>query len=181
MEGEVPPEIGEMLQTTPEVIVNPVSEPTIERVNPLEGQSFETPTPAPTPVPIMDPIAYRTHILIRTKYFAAAMEGFMGTNGRLQTEGNLINDPAWRSELLATLDELVLSAEALNMEGIPPENQAIDDWLSQAGPEAATLRENYRLALETGDTAYFQAVADSMTRLINVMAQAQAAMTAAGW
>ena len=157
----------------------------IERTNPLaQATSPPVPTATPQPIPtnIPDPTAYRTEVLIRARQFATVLESFMGQNEKLQADPNLLNDEGWRTETITILDLLIESAWAMSDVGpVPAEYQEVQGWLSLVGPEAQTLRDNYVQGINSGNTYYFQAAAESLTRVGVNMAQAQQAMVAAGW
>jgi hypothetical protein len=140
------------------------------------------PTPTPTPTPIPVPEEYRTRVMIRARHFSTALDIFLNINQRLDGDPNLLEDRAWRSEVTAALDEFVLAALAMGaVEPVPPEYAQVDEWLDRAGAEARILRDHYRAGIETGNRQYFEAVAASLNKIVEHMAQAQQAMIAAGW
>jgi hypothetical protein len=140
------------------------------------------PTPEPTPTPLPDPVDYRARVMVRARLFSTALNAFMDTSNKLQSDANLMNDPAWRGEVSATLDEFVLATEGLSDAGtVPPEYLAVHGWLEQAGLEANNLRIYYLLGVESGDMARFESAGDSLNRLMEAMQQAELAMIAAGW
>ncbi len=147
-----------------------------------EIQNLETPTLVPSPLPPPAAAAYRARVLIRARHFAAALETFMGANTRLQADPALINNPEWRSEVQAALDELVLAARSLSaFPAVPPEYASIAAWLEQVGPEAESLREVYLQGVQSGDAALLARAGESLNRITEVMRLAQVEMAAAGW
>jgi hypothetical protein len=169
---------GLFVQGTPVVELPPpaASTPTFIPI------STPTPTLIPEPTPVPDPMDYRTRVLLRARQFAAALEAFWDSNERVQENPGLFDDPEWRSEIRATLDEFVNASESLSaVKPAPDEYQAIDAQLSQIGVIAVELEVNYLQGLETGDERYFEAVNQNINQIVEHLTQAQVLMIAAGW
>ncbi len=170
-------DLGDLLvQGTP--FVDPPT-PTVALITPLP---VPTPTLVPEPTPIPDPVEYRTRVVLRAQQFATALEAFWDVNDRVQENPALFDDPEWRSEIRATLDEFVTASETLSgITPVPEEYQAISEQLNQIGALAGELEGNYLLGLDTGDERYFEAVDQNLARIIDHLTQAQVLMIAAGW
>jgi hypothetical protein len=160
----------------------------IEVVNPLDPQILSTlfptpvPTMTPTPVPPLDPLVYRTEVMIRAKNFGSALEAFLNANERLSENNALLDDPTWRTEMGAILDQLGSTGKGLAEVGPPPdEYQAIDALLKRVGTEAEGLRSNYSQALETGDTRFFTAAGENFNHIKEYLYAALEEMARAGW
>jgi len=159
---------------TPRVAITPLGTPAIQTLPP--------PTLIPSPLPLPDAAAYRARVLIRARHFAAALEAFMAANTRLQGAPSLIQDPQWRSEVQAALDELVIAAHSLSdFPGVPPEYVAIASWLDQVGPEAESLRSDYLQGVQSGDAQLLARAGERLNRITEYMRLAQVEMAAAGW
>jgi hypothetical protein len=160
--------------------------PFVDIPTPTTAISTAVPVPTltliPEPTPIPDPVEYRTRVVLRAKQFATALETFWDVNDRVQENPALFEDPEWRSEIRATLDEFVVASEALSeIQPVPDEYQAIGEQLSQIGTLARELEGNYLQGLDTGDERYFEAVDQNLNRIIDHLTQAQVLMIAAGW
>ena len=141
-----------------------------------------TPTLVPEPTAIPDRVEYRTRVLLRAKQFAAALEAFWDVNDRVQENAALYEDPEWRSEVRATLDEFVAASEALSeIQPVPEEYLSIGEQLNQIGTLARELEGNYLLGLDTGDQRYYEAVDQNLNQIVDHLTQAQVLMIAAGW
>ena len=154
--------------------------------NPLEGQPlpelFPSETPAPTAAPPLDPTVYRSEVTVRLKSFAAALETFLAANDRLAADNALLDDPAWRSEMSATLDQVRATGLALDDAAPPPPEYApIHAWLERAGPEAEGLRDRYLQAMDSRDPQDFTAAGDHYQRIKEALTQALGEMIQAGW
>jgi hypothetical protein len=175
----IPSELG-----AEETLVN--SPPKVEWTNPLEAQPLPTltivPPATPTPLPPLDPIVYRTEVLVRARSFATALDSFIAANDRFAQDNTLVNDTAWRAEMSAILEQVSLTGRALSEIGPPPiEYQTIDALLKRVGPEAQGLQENYTQAMETGDPQYFNAASENFIRIREYLYQAFEEMAKAGW
>jgi hypothetical protein len=167
---------GLFVQGTPVVDLPPPSAPTPTSI------PMSTPTFIPEPTPVPDPVDYRTRVLLRARQFATALEAFWDSNEMVQENPSLFDDPQWRSEMRATLDEFVNASESLSaVKPAPDEYQAIDAQLSQIGVIAVELEVNYLQGLETGDERYFEAVNQNINQIVEHLTQAQVLMIAAGW
>jgi hypothetical protein len=167
---------GLFVQGTPVVDLPPPSAPTPTSI------PMSTPTFIPEPTPVPDPVDYRTRVLLRAKQFATALEAFWDSNEMVQGNPGLFDDPQWRSEIRATLDEFVSASESLSaVKPAPDEYQAIDAQLSEIGVIAVELEVNYLQGLETGDERYFEAVNQNINQIVEHLTQAQVLMIAAGW
>jgi hypothetical protein len=141
-----------------------------------------TATPEPTATPLPDPVDYRTRVMVRARMFSTAYNAFMETNGRLQSQPDLISDPVWRAQVRASLDEFTAAAWAMSQAGtVPPEYQAVQTWLEAIGPEAEALRSAYLYGIETGDQSSLVAAGQSMDKLVVILTNVEAQMIAAGW
>lgn len=155
--------------------------------NPLESQPVPqiippTETPTPTPVPPLDPVVYRTETMIRARSFGDALEAFVQANEELGQDNLLLENAEWRSRMLTILEQVSFSGQALAEVGPPPaEYEAIDAWFNRVGPEAQSLEENYRQALDTRDAGYFTAAGDNFTRIREYLYQALEEVGRAGW
>jgi hypothetical protein len=154
--------------------------------NPLEGQPlpelFPTATPVPTAVPPLDPTVYRSEVTVRLKSFAAALESFLAANDRLALNNALLDDPAWRSEMSATLDQVSAAGQALDDSAPPPlEYATIHSYLEQVGPEAQGLRDRYLQAMDTRDPRDFTMAGEHYQRIKETLTQALGEMINAGW
>jgi hypothetical protein len=170
---------GELLvQGTPFVELPPPT-PTTGIFTPVPEP---TPTLIPEPTPIPDPVEYRTRVVLRAKQFATALEAFWDVNDQVQENDVLFEDPEWRSEVRATLDEFVTASEALSeIQPVPEEYQAIGEQLNQIGSLARELEGNYLLGMDTRDERYFEVVEQNLSQIIDHLTQAQVLMIAAGW
>lgn len=167
---------GLFVQGTPVIELPPPAAPTPTSI------PISTPTLIPEPTPLPDPVDYRTRVLLRAKQFATALEAFWDSNERVQENPSLFDDPVWRSEIRATLDEFVNASESLSaVKPAPEEYQAIDAQLSQIGVIAVELEINYLQGLETRDERYFEAVNQNLNQIVEHLTQAQVLMIAAGW
>jgi hypothetical protein len=173
---------GLLVQGTPFVQGTPL----FELPTPTTAITTAIPVPTltliPEPTQVPDPVEYRTRVVLRAKHFATALEAFWDVNDRVQQDPALFEDPEWRSEVRATLDEFVEASELLS--GIRPvlvEYQPIGEQLDQIGALAAELEGNYLLGLETGDERYFEAVDNNLNQIVERLTQAQVLMIAAGW
>jgi hypothetical protein len=153
--------------------------------NPLEGQPLPEllppATPLPTAVPPLDPTVYRSEVTVRLKSFAAALEAFLAANDRLALNNALLDDPAWRSEMSATLDQVSAAGLALDDPAPPPEYAPIHVWLERAGPEAEGLRDRYLQAMDSRQSQDFTAAGDHYQRIKEALTQALGEMINAGW
>jgi hypothetical protein len=154
--------------------------------NPLDGQPlpelFPTATTVPTAVPPLDPTVYRSEVTVRLKSFAAALESFLATNDRLALNNALLDDPAWRSEMRATLDQVSAAGQALDVSAPPPlEYAQIHAHLEQVGPNAQSLRDRYLQAMDTRDPQDFTMAGEHYQRIKETLTQALGEMIKAGW
>lgn len=158
----------------------------IERSNPSEEQPFPTsiPTAVPTPtaVPRLEPEVYRSEVMIQARSFASALEAFLDTNDELGENVDILEDPAWREQARAAVEQVATSGRYLAEIGPPPtEYEAIDAWLNRVGPEAEGLRDNYLQGLETGGREYFAAASENLARIREYLYRALEEMARAGW
>jgi hypothetical protein len=141
-----------------------------------------TQPPVPTPTPIPDPAEYRARVLIRLRHFATALEAFYDNNEKLRDNPALFEDPNWRSETRATLDELETAALDLSgVHSIPAEYALIQAELEQIGPQTRDLKYHYLAGLETSSQSSFQAAGDSLANIVTVISQVEIRMLEAGW
>lgn len=176
--------IGDEAGVTPEIEVSGGEATILERLNPLDldPPALPTLTPEPTTVPPLDPEVYRAEVMVRLENFVTALERWMAANEALGQDSALLDDPAWRNEMVAILDSVSETAWALSqVDPPPPEYAAIDEWLKRLGPEADGLRESYLTALDTRDEAAFTTAADHFARIKEYLEAAVGEMLAANW
>lgn len=138
-----------------------------------------TPTPTRTP---LDPVVYRSEVLIRLKGFAVPLEAFVNANERLARDNQLLDDPAWRAEMVAILEGVASAGRALSAAGPPPPEYAnIDAWLERIPPEAEDLRANYLLAIEQHRLRDFEAAAENFGHIRSYLYQVLLEAGEAGW
>jgi hypothetical protein len=141
-----------------------------------------TQPPAPTPTPIPDPVEYRARVLIRLRHFATALEAFYDNNEKLRDNPAFFEDPVWRSETRAILDELETTALDLSsVHSVPTEYSLIHSELEQVGPQTTDLKYHYLAGLETSNQASFQAAGESLGNIVTVISQLEIRMLEAGW
>lgn len=160
------------------------SGPRIEWSNPLEDEPLPTfrPPETLTPIPPMDPVVYRTEVMLQSENFGSDLQAFLAQNEILAENENLLDDPAWKENMQGIIEQVYASGWALASVGpAPVEYQAIDTWLKRVGPEVEGLRENYLAGLETKETTFFTAASDNLARIREYLLQALAEMARAGW
>jgi hypothetical protein len=119
---------------------------------------------------------------VRLKSFAAALESFLAANDRLALNNTLLDDPAWRSEMRATLDQVSAAGQALDdSTPPPPEYATIHSYLEQVGPDAQGLRDRYLQAMDTRDPQDFTMAGEHYQRFKEALTQALGEMIKAGW
>lgn len=165
---------------------------TVEWSNPLDlipsateipqPEPVEVPTPTSTPIPPMDPTVYRSEVIIRLKRFVGALETWMQLNDRLAANRDLLTDPAWRNDAGTALDRAAAESIGLAEVGPPPaEYQGIAELLKRVSVNTIGLRDQYRHALDTGNTDSFKAAGEHFSQLKAYLTQAVDAMVSAGW
>jgi hypothetical protein len=168
----------------------------IQRTNPLEPEVTAHPPESdlptmpplptllltPTPVPPLDPIIYRVQVMQRLKDFSTALNALLSANDQLAQNNTLLEDPTWRKQTGALLEEVSISGQTLSAVGPPPpEYAAIDDWLNRVGSEAAALQANYQQGMDGGDMRSFAAAGNNLTNIKEYLSQSVAEMAKAGW
>ncbi len=145
-----------------------------------------TPTPeptfTPTPIPPLDPQVYQELSMSRLKDFASALDRWMAVNGQLGQNSSLLNDPAWKQQAQADIEDIQNTAHALAAVGPAPEQyRSIAGWFDRVQSGADALVSSYSSALQSGDPGQFTAASHAFDQIKEDLSQAVAAMQAAGW
>lgn len=156
--------------------------------NPLEAlpsatwSPSATPRPTATPVRPLDPVEYRTEVIIHLKRFVGALERWLEVNRRLGQDNSLIDDPAWRTEMDALLREINDTGSAMAAVGPPPpEYEVIARLLGRVQNAANALQINYNRALTTRAAEDFRSAGEDFERIKSYLSEVVTVMLATGW
>jgi len=178
--------VGNLLRSeTPPV----ESDDLVEKLNPTGTPALPTSitnapalSPSPSQINPLEPAVYRALVAERLKNFVSALESWRNLNNELVKDRRLANDPAWLDKMRISLEVVVITGNALEEVGPPPDDYtAIDSWFNSIPAEADGLKQSYLGALTNGDEELFLIAGDHFVRIKEALRMAVQEMIAQGW